>query len=326
MPDIRVAWWNLENLFDRENAPSRDPILAHTLASELRGWTAAVRDQKLEQLATIIRQLFGGAGPDLLGVCEVENEAVLGLLAQRINNLQGRDYVVLNHASPDARGIDTSFIYDRNLLQHAGEDHQVVVKRSATRDIFWAEFNLTATGNVFVVVANHWPSRSGGQYASEPYRMLTGETVSFVLSDLYRQFDVGDRLPVLVVGDFNDEPFNRSMQEYLLGSRDAGRVRRARNPVVLNLMWPLMANDNPGTFRYGSNWNMLDQFLVTKGMLRQDSPVRVRADTAAIFRPATMLASGGAPRRFGRPSKPSSFDQNGFSDHFPITVTLRDDG
>lgn len=316
MPDIRVAWWNLENLFDHETA-SRPPELARTLKKELKGWTAAVRDRKLEQLASIIRLLFGGAGPDLLGVCEVENERVLEMLVERLE-IPGRSYKVLNHASPDARGIDVSFLYDEDALESSAAGHQVVVKRSATRDIFWATFAENTTEREFVAVANHWPSRSGGQYESEPFRLLTGETVSYLLSQLLR---TDANRPILLMGDFNDEPFNRSLQEYLVGTRDRDRVSRARTPVVLNLMWPLMAGAKPGSFRFGSDWNMLDQFLVTKGLLRTDSRVVARRETVEIFRPDVMQGSGGAPRRFGRPSK--QVDQNGYSDHFPITMLLR---
>jgi endonuclease/exonuclease/phosphatase family metal-dependent hydrolase len=243
------------------------------------------------------------------------------MLTQRLN-IPGRSYRVVGHASPDARGIDVSFVVDRNVLTVAHTDHQVVVKRSATRDIFWVELVEQSTGAVFVAVGNHWPSRSGGRYESEPFRMLTGETVSFVIDDLFDAFDVGNRLPVIVMGDFNDEPFDRSMQEYLLGSRDAGQVRRARSPRLHNLMWPLMSGNNPGTYRYGSEWNMLDHFLISKGMLRNDSAVRVRSATVEIHRPPHLQGTGGRPRRFGRPSN-NSLDQDGFSDHFPITVVLR---
>lgn len=319
---VRVAWWNLENLFDHQNA-QRPAELAQRLGRELNGWTVAVRNQKLDQLAAIVRQMFNGAGPDLLGICEVENERVAEMLAGRLN-LPGRNYQVLHHASPDARGIDVSLVYDQALLQAANPDHQVVVKRTATRDIFWADFTVRATQATFATIANHWPSRSGGHYESQPYRMLTGETVSYVIQGLFDQFNLGNELPVLIMGDFNDQPYDRSMQEYLLGTRDPGRVRRARTPRLLNLMWPLMSQQNPGTYRYQSESNMLDQFLVSRGMLSQQSAVRVRANSVQVFRPAGMVGTGGAPRRFGRPSQQSSFDQNGFSDHFPITVILDD--
>jgi hypothetical protein len=42
----------------------------------LKGWTAAVLDKKLQQLAAIIQQFNQGRGPDILGVCEVENVTV----------------------------------------------------------------------------------------------------------------------------------------------------------------------------------------------------------------------------------------------------------
>ncbi len=75
-----VAWWNLENLFDEENSPRRTEKLQRTIGADLAGWTPARRDRKVSQLASVIAQMNKGAGPDLLGVCEVENRFVLDLL------------------------------------------------------------------------------------------------------------------------------------------------------------------------------------------------------------------------------------------------------
>ncbi|MCG8404138.1 MAG: endonuclease/exonuclease/phosphatase family protein [Phycisphaerales bacterium] len=319
MPDINVAWWNLENLFDRAGHPDRDPDLAEEIENELQGWTAAIRNKKLEQLSKVIEMMFDDTGPDLLGVCEVENDTVLQLLLDRVN-LPARDYKIAHHMSPDARGIDVSFVFDNNVLNIHDVGHQMILKRRATRDLFWVELEVKETGAVFIAVGNHWPSRSAGRYESAPFRMLAGETLSFILSRLFNEFDVGDKIPVIVMGDFNDEPCDRSMQEYLLGTRDADRVLNARNPILLNLMWPLMADEDPGTLRFRSDWNMLDQFLVNKGMLQGDSLVRIIPESAQIFRPPLVKKSNGEPRRFGRPMR--GLDEEGFSDHFAITVTL----
>lgn len=323
---LNIAWWNLENLFSFETDPQRDDALRKKLASELKGWTAAVRDRKLDQLASIIVQMFGDTGPDLLGVCEVENEDVLTLLAQRLNaGLPQRDYKVATHPSPDARGIDVSFLFDDAVLEVQAQDHYVINKLSPTRDLFWIEVRVRPAGLPFIVFGNHWPSRSGGQYASEPFRMMTGETLSYKLGQLLDQNDGDPDLPVLLMGDFNDEPFNRALQEYLLGTRDRGRVMRAKNPMVHNLMWPLMGGDNPGTYCFGSDWNMLDQFLGTRGILNIQSDVKVLPATVAIFIKPEMLSGVRAkkPRKFGRPSKKSEFDPDGYSDHFPITMSLK---
>jgi predicted extracellular nuclease len=317
--ETNIAFWNVENLFDRENDPYRPPELQSALASELRGWTAAIRDQKIANLASIVDLMFNGQGPDLLGICEVENEAIVQRLAGQIS-IPGRNYGVVAHNSPDARGIDVSFIFDQNTLQAANPSHQVVIKRTATRDLFWCTFTVSATNRNFVAIANHWPARSAGQYASEPFRMLTGETLSFVLSGLLAN---NSNLPILAMGDFNDEPFNRSMQEYLLGTRDPGRVTRSPVARLLNLMWPLMQGDDPGTYLYSSNWNMLDQFLVSKQFLKNTSKVKLVDGSTALFKPQQMKGPAGTAKKYGRPSRPSRFDQTGFSDHYPVVMKIK---
>lgn len=321
MPSLNVAFWNVENLFDHENA-SRDPILKRKLARELAGWTAAIRDTKIAQLAKVIEMMFGGSGPALLGLCEVENEEIVQRLAGAIN-IPGRNYQSVGHASPDARGIDTSFIIDTNELAVVETEHQSVIKRSATRDLFWSRMEVRSSGEQFVAIANHWPSRSAGQYASEPFRMLTGETHAYVTSKMLDERSGGAKnLPIISMGDFNDEPFNRSMQEYLLGSRDPGRVRFSKSGHMLNLMWPLMSGHDPGTYLFGSTWNMLDQFLVSYGMLRGASPIKVDLNSIEIFRPSMMLVGSGRPRRFSRPSAKGGADLGGTSDHFPILIKM----
>ena len=72
-----VAWWNVENLFDSVNSPRRTDKLKRSLGKSLVGWTTTMRDRNIRQLLDVIESLNNGAGPDLLGVCEVENEFVM---------------------------------------------------------------------------------------------------------------------------------------------------------------------------------------------------------------------------------------------------------
>ncbi|MCH8925000.1 MAG: hypothetical protein IH924_02545 [Proteobacteria bacterium] len=77
-----VAFWNLENLFDIETAPlaRRPEKLAKKIKKEIKGWTQAILDKKLARLAEIIGKMNANQGPDILGVCEVENKHVMDLL------------------------------------------------------------------------------------------------------------------------------------------------------------------------------------------------------------------------------------------------------
>lgn len=70
MTQYVLAFWNVENLFAPEGYPAREPWIAERLKNDLKGWTEDLFKTKLRQLGLIIRQI-GGAGPDLLGVCEV---------------------------------------------------------------------------------------------------------------------------------------------------------------------------------------------------------------------------------------------------------------
>ena len=137
-----IAWWNLENLFDVANSTDRPEWLQKKLKSELVGWNNTVLNNKLKQLALIISQMNNNNGPDLLGVCEVENKTVLDKLVDALT-FTGRNYAVVHSDTGDARGIDVAFIYDNDLFKKpANKDifSHVVVKRNATRDIVQVNF------------------------------------------------------------------------------------------------------------------------------------------------------------------------------------------
>jgi hypothetical protein len=69
------------------------------------------------------------------------------------------------------------------------------------------------------VFGNHWPSRSGGQFESEGYRAIAGETLSYFHQ---RVLEVhGPQAPVLAMGDFNDEPFDPSLVRHAISTRQA---------------------------------------------------------------------------------------------------------
>ncbi len=351
MREYYLAWWNVENLFSVEDDPNRPVWLQKQLAAELKGWDQTTLDAKIAQLAKIIMQMNGGAGPDILGVCEVENEAVLNQLVAALAPL-GRRYRVAHYDTSDQRGIDVAFIYDHRRFKTKSSEmfHHVILKRSSTRDLFQVNFYTKPARNLLICIGNHWPSKLGGELESEPYRILAGETLSYWMArihELFAEKAVADGLatsltravppPVLVMGDMNDEPFNRSLTHYALSQRDERRVksRRSRNPYLWNLMWPLMGKGVP-THVFGGTPGVLDHMLVNRGLVDSESPLKIKRVTVdgkltpaleiLRFPEATIRhgASAGGPRRFSRPSK-GDFDVNGFSDHFPLALRIIED-
>jgi hypothetical protein len=347
MSRIKVAFWNLQNLFD---------TTASEIASDLeftpkQGWTPEVLERKLDNLAAVINLMHGGQGPDLLGICEIENASVARRLIERLSR---RDLKLTHIESPDIRGIDTSLIFSDTVFELVGQPvGHLVHLRFPTRDIFEVPLRVRETGAELLVLANHWPSRMLGQYESEPYRISVAEHCGRLVdralkltreeflalpnrSASLQQVNARWNRNVLVMGDFNDEPFNRSVLDYLLASRDrdhveveilAARGRKLPAPkdylaqwaFVLNCMWPLLGRPGVGTFHFSSAVNpmmVLDQFCVSRGLLLGTSRLRADLDSVRIFTPGLMTTRGGNPREFDRETKA------GFSDHFPIEMEL----
>lgn len=340
MPNHFIAFWNLENLFAPEGYPDREPWLAKTLASQLKGWTQELFDTKINQLSSIIRQMNSNQGPDILGVCEVENAFVLQQLTAKLNSLlSSRNYSVVHvDSTKDQRGIDTAFIFDSSKFTVDPNSifSYFVMRRTGTRDITQVTFT-TQAGNDLVAICNHWPSRSGGTYESQGYRMTAGETLSYWHQRI--QEERGTDIPIIAMGDFNDDPFDESIQIHAMATRERGDVERSKKAArFYNLAWRYLEQQGQdhkgnqkliqGTLYFGGNGNIFDQLLVSRGLLKKTRPITVDENTARIELYPEMVdhsVSYGSIR-FGLPDGDAAKNVNpaGFSDHFPVSVTLNE--
>ncbi|MEN6489350.1 MAG: endonuclease/exonuclease/phosphatase family protein [Smithella sp.] len=312
-----IAFWNVENLFDVESA-DRPEKLRRVISKDIAGWDDSILDSKLRQLSRVIRSMNAGAGPDILGICEVENKNVLIKLTEKIASDGGRAYQVAHADANDNRGIDVAFLYDPTIAGTSPDKmfQHWIIKRYATRELFQVNFEID--GQTIVVVGNHWPARTAGQYESEPYRMTAGETLSYWIERI--QQELGDDVAIIVLGDFNDEPFNRSITEYALSINDRRRVTEARNPYLLNLMWPILAS-SIGSYVYEGQWYMLDQIMVSRGIVNGNCGWQLQGDAQVEAAALMSYPKKIGPRRFG--IKSSERDTAGFSDHYPVSVTLK---
>ncbi len=317
-----IAWWNVENLFDVKDAPRerRPESIKRKIQADLTNWTASVLSKKTDNLASVIKQMNSGNGPDIMGVCEIENRYVLELLFGKVK-IASRDYKLIHHDMSDNRGIDVAFIYDANKYQYDEQNffHHTVVKRYPTRELVQATLT-TQMGNELVLVGNHWPSRSGGQYGSEPYRIIAAETLSYFIQRIQevKKEEMGEDAAIIVMGDFNDEPFDRSLTQYALSVRDRNKIVRGSNPYLYNLMWPIMGQRR-ASYVYGGRPIMLDQFMVSKGIAKKSGKYNLDEYKVRLEQYDRMVSgSYNTPVRFGQ-KKPVL---DGFSDHLPISMVL----
>lgn len=339
MTDHLVAFWNLENLFAPEDFDGRIPWIADRVASDLVGWSEEVFSRKIDQLASIIVQMKGGSGPDILGVCEVENAFVLGRLSARLNELMlGRDYTFVHAESErDRRGIDTAFLFDSAMYSVDPEliFSHFVIRRTGTRDILQATFKTTM-GNDLIVMANHWPSRSGGAVESAGFRQTAGETLGYWHGRIREV--CGPDCAVVAIGDLNDDPFDGSVVFNANATRELGDVQRARSARFYNCSWSYLtttATDKDGnertldgTLYFRGNGNVFDQILLSPALVQSSGPLIADVATAGIEAIPEMISTrvSEGPIRFGLPRGDiSNVNLDGYSDHFPVSIVVREE-
>ena len=172
---FRVLFWNTENLFDCKDDPKKNDN--EFLPEATRHWTYFRYRDKIKNLAKGIIASGTDYVPDLVGLCEVENDSCLYDLTRR-SPLKEAGYRYVMTDSPDQRGIDVALLYQRGsfkLIQHQSiRIPSRQIKKSPTRDILHV-VGKVISGDTLDVMVCHFPSRSGGKAKSEVHRLLVAE-------------------------------------------------------------------------------------------------------------------------------------------------------
>lgn len=108
--DVRIGFWNVENLYDTIDDPQiKDEEF---LPSAKNAWTS----QRYKTKQTNTAQVIAAMNPDILGMAEVENRAVLNDLVKQ-PALKKQKYGIVHYDSPDQRGIDVALIYKTKVFK-----------------------------------------------------------------------------------------------------------------------------------------------------------------------------------------------------------------
>ncbi|MFN0057687.1 MAG: endonuclease/exonuclease/phosphatase family protein [Planctomycetota bacterium] len=312
---MTFAFWNVENLFDTDDDATNkgdDEFLPAT------DWTAERYQRKLQHLAEVILAF----SPHVLGVAEIENRRVLeDLLATPA--LKPLGYRIVHRDSPDKRGIDVALIY-RAPLEFVGNESSVVVHRvemeSPTRGVL--EVPLVVADTRLTILVNHWPSRTSGTQESAPLRAAAARACRAAVERIVAReagLTPGRDADVIVMGDFNDDPFDASVLEVLGAEFSRNKTLNYRDKMVLyNPSWSLCATPDQGTLYYNKDWrwNVFDQAILTKGLL-DDVGFRFVEGSLAIHATDKMRDKYRRPLRFKKQGKAGEWIE-GYSDHFPI--------
>ena len=303
-PDFRIMFYNVENLFDTYDDPHNDDN--DFLPTGSMRWTVGRYYRHLRKTAQVISAIGEWGTPAICGLCEVENDTVLVHLLKR-TPLKEQHYSYCITTGNDARGINNALLYRRDkfrYLGHASERIDFTNRKKRSRDILhvWGEVSNGERLDVFVC---HFPSRSGGEKETEQDRM---DAARFVRKRCDSIFKTNGNANILVMGDFNDYPYDKSIQILLTGAKaNHHLINLIGNPDKLNF---------GGSHKFRGEWGQLDQMMINRNWnkyLREGSP--------QIFARRFLLSSNDSRSEYTpRRKYAGRFYTGGYSDHLPIVA------
>ncbi len=191
IPIVRLATWNLENLFDDIDDPYNDEILS-----------PEEYQRKLKQLSRIIQEIQ----PTILAVQEVENIQALEDLAAMAFPQESHPQVVLIEGNDQSRGIDVGLISVlpiKETISHQQDPLKIPNSREGyhfSRDCLEVRLDLP-NGQPVAILVNHFKSKRGKRDVSDNKRKAQADRVAEIVNENQRY-----NIPSIVVGDLNDTP------------------------------------------------------------------------------------------------------------------------
>ncbi|MDY0781240.1 endonuclease/exonuclease/phosphatase family protein [Tenacibaculum sp. IB213877] len=316
-----VAFYNLENLFDTINDVTKDDEFSPMM--ELKENKSKVYWDKIDKLGSVILQLGAEkarTSPAILGVAEIENEAVLQDLVNS-ENLKKKRYGIIHFDSPDKRGIDVALLYQTRYfkpIHYENFDPNIYDEnfKVHTRDILWVTGYLD--DELVHIIVNHWPSRRGGEAKSRPLREKAAYKVTQIMEKI-RETD--ENAKIIIMGDFNDDPINSSFKNVLKTKADKEDVAEGDiyNP------YEEMFKKGFNTLGYRDNINLFDQIMFTSPLLNKEGEKdysSYKMFKSGIFNKRFLTQKTG--RYKGYPFRSFSYGKytGGYSDHYPVYLYL----
>jgi hypothetical protein len=299
-----VAFYNCENFYDTIHQLSVND--EEFLPNSAKGYNASRYSQKTGQLSKVLfglGQLGGNEGLALIGVAEIENHYVLEKVIQS-KAIRKYQYQYIHFNSKDPRGIDVALIYQPRLFKPYQYKTYSLKDANhfqdyATRDILLVKGQLQAQW-VYILV-NHWPSRRGGSSLAKKNRIWAATNCKRIIDSIH---SVDSNAYWIVMGDFNDNPTNKSL-----------RTLELDNPFLS------LYKQGQGSLAFRDSWNLFDQILLSRNWKMPKS--QLTNYKSVIYKTPDMVENQG--KYAGYPKRTWNGDQfrGGYSDHFPVALIFK---
>lgn len=311
---VSAGFYNLENFFDTIDESNLDE---EYLPNGAMNWTGYKYKAKLKNMSYAISKIGTDVTPEglsILGVSEIENRGVLEDLVKQ-PAIANRQYGIVHYDSPDRRGVDVGLLYNpRNFIVTNSKAYHLYLPSDTsfrTRDQLMVSGYLL--GEKIHVIVNHWPSRYGGS-VSEPKRIAAAELTKSIVDSLYK---VDANAKIIIMGDLNDDPFDKSTAEVLNAKKNMDDVPKGG---LYNTLWRTL-DSGVGSLAYNNQWNLFDQIIISKPFIESDYQ-HLRFWKAQVFNASFLIQQEGTYKGSPLRTHAGGVWLNGYSDHFPTYIYL----
>lgn len=255
-------------------------------------------------------------GPAIVGVSEIENITVLQDLVKD-PALKDWHLQIVHHDSPDRRGVDVGLLYNPRFFRVLNVvNNKLTIKDNPgflTRDQMCVTGILA--GEKVSVIVNHWPSRLGGQERSSYLREAAAALVKHTADSLLKE---DPNQGIIVMGDLNDDPMDKSCAEVLGAKKKKDEVTKGEfyNP------WWSMLDKGIGSLAYRGQWNLFDQIIISDYLLAPKDSGKLSFIKASVNNFEFLKTQDGEYKGYPHRTFSGGAFLNGYSDHFPTEIFL----
>ncbi|KJG29180.1 endonuclease/exonuclease/phosphatase [Photobacterium angustum] len=255
--NLRFAWWNVSLSPPAKTAKSNSCIDSYSL------------------ICGHIKNLLIDNSCDFIALCEVSESDFIHIAESLIIS---DDISFLDLTSKVGRTrFDMMVIYKKSKIsvEHEFSLSQAVSGQTVKGGQLVKVENLNDSKIIYVYLC-HWASRLNGD--SEKRRVAAA---NMVYSSAYDYMRIGH--DVIVMGDFNDNPYDDSMYKFLRASRCHDAVRKYPDEYFYNPFWRTIVSNykyshlnydksyRSGSYKYkqfsGEIWHSYDQIVVSGSFL-----------------------------------------------------------